>query len=286
MSSTFGFLKTQEAIIKDYAIETTILGQGRFAKVYKCRSREDGTEYACKVILKEKCLEDDEDQIKSEINIMKKVKHPNCIAFQEMYESTEKLYIVMELLTGGELFDRIVSKGHFSETDAAHCFHQIILAVQYLHNIGIVHRDIKPENILYVNPAPDSPIKLVDFGLGKIVDIHGHGDHIKHMKTVCGSPSYLAPEIIQRKGYGEECDIWSSGVILYIILSGHPPFDQSASIPALFNSILNARYSFPMEQWEGVSEDAKDLVKKMLIVDTDARLQAGCLFLSDKARAT
>ena len=100
MSSIFGFLKTTEAIKKDYVIETTILGQGKFAKVYKCRSREDGTEYACKVILKEKCLEDDEDQIQGEINIMKKVKHPNCIAFQDMYESTEKLYIVMELMTG------------------------------------------------------------------------------------------------------------------------------------------------------------------------------------------
>ena len=100
MSSMFGFLKTKEAIKKDYVIETTILGQGKFAKVYKCRSREDGTEYACKVILKKKCLEDDEDQIQGEINIMKKVKHPNCIAFQDMYESTEKLYIVMELMTG------------------------------------------------------------------------------------------------------------------------------------------------------------------------------------------
>lgn len=221
----------------------------------------------------DKCHKEGElEKVQDEIKIMKKVKHPNCIQFHDMYDGKEKLYIVMELVTGGELFDRIIEKSHFSETEAADCFNQIIQAVKYLHSIGIVHRDIKPENILYATPAPDSPIKLVDFGLGKIVDVHGQGDSHGHMKTVCGTPSYLAPEIIQRKGYGQECDIWSSGVILYILLCGLPPFDQSAPIPQLFNAILNARYQFPSPYWDNVSNDAKDLVKKMLVVDVKHRL--------------
>jgi len=134
-----------------------------------------------------------------------------------------------------------------------------------------VHRDIKPENILYATPDEDSPVKLVDFGLGKMFDIHGQGDGVKAMKTVCGTPSYLAPEIIQRKGYGKECDIWSSGVILYILLCGMPPFDQSAQVPVLFNAILHGRYSFPSPYWDDISKDAKDLVSKMLVVDTTKR---------------
>ena len=116
---------------------------------------------------------------------------------------------------------------------------QIILAVQYLHSVGIVHRDIKPENILYATKADDAPVKLVDFGLGKMIDLHG----TTSMSTVCGTPSYLAPEVVQRKGYGQECDVWSAGIILYILLCGFPPFDQGKSVPALFKDILEVRAS-------------------------------------------
>ena len=279
-----------------------MLGQGKFAKVYKvglavlcvcaCCARllsaaaadtephsvqatrkSDHTKFAVKVIDKKNCHSEGElEKVKDEIDIMRRVSHPNCIQFVDMFDAKDKLYIVMELVNGGELFDRIIEKTHFSESEAAHCFNQIIGAVKYLHEIGIVHRDIKPENILYATPAEDSPVKLVDFGLGKIIDVHGKSDKVSHMKTVCGTPSYLAPEIIQRHGYGKECDIWSSGVILYILLCGLPPFDQGAPIPALFNAILHARYSFPSPYWDDVSGDAKDLVKKMLVVDIRARL--------------
>ncbi len=209
--------------------------------------------------------------IEDEVQIMKHVNHPNCIAFHDMFESKEKIYIVMELLTGGELFDRIIDAGHFSETEAANCFKQIMDAVKYLHEIGIVHRDIKPENILYSTREPSSLVKLADFGLGKMLDVHGTKNTMTHMKTVCGTPSYLAPEVIERKGYGKECDIWSSGVILYILLSGCPPFDQSLPITRLFKDILAAKYDFPDDCWHGVSADAKDLVRKMLVVNTQRR---------------
>ena len=223
------------------------------------------------VIQKDACLKAGElVKTQDEIEIMKKVKHPNCIAFHDMYDCKEKLYIVMELVTGGELFDRIIDAGHFSETEAAKCFKQIIQAVGYLHSIGIVHRDIKPENILYMSTDPDSPVKLVDFGLGKIIDIHG--SQRAHMMTVCGTPSYLAPEVIQRTGYGKECDIWSCGVILYILLSGCPPFDQGKAPRLLFQDIMNANYSFPPDYWKLVSQEAQDLVRKMMVVNIQSRM--------------
>jgi len=271
MSSLFSFLKSSDGFKKEYDMNPKVLGQGKFAKVYRATHKATGQAYAIKVIQKDACLKAGElVKTQDEIEIMKKVKHPNCIAFHDMYDSKEKLYIVMELVTGGELFDRIIDAGHFSETEAAKCFKQIIQAVGYLHSIGIVHRDIKPENILYMSTDPDSPVKLVDFGLGKIIDIHG--SQRAHMMTVCGTPSYLAPEVIQRTGYGKECDIWSCGVILYILLSGCPPFDQGKAPRLLFQDIMNANYSFPPDYWKLVSQEAQDLVRKMMVVNIQSRM--------------
>ncbi|EKX42291.1 CHK2 DNA damage checkpoint kinase [Guillardia theta CCMP2712] len=276
MLPIFSFLSS--AVKREYDIESKTIGQGKFAKVYKARHKASGNEVAIKVISKDKCKKDEDlKRLQEEIEIMKKVKHPHCIQFLEMFDSNSKLYIVMELVTGGELFDRIIAKEKYSEKDAAHVFIQIVKAVDYLHSIGIVHRDIKPENVLYANMREDSPIKLADFGLGKIIDIHEH-DKVKTMTTLCGTPSYLAPEVIMRKGYGMECDIWSTGVILYILLSGMPPFDQTSPPAVLFSHITKARYSFPDAFWSGVSAQAKDLIRNMMHVDPKKRFTPAQVF--------
>eukprot|EP00286_Rhodomonas_abbreviata_P015258 CAMPEP_0181322842 /NCGR_PEP_ID=MMETSP1101-20121128/19450_1 /TAXON_ID=46948 /ORGANISM="Rhodomonas abbreviata, Strain Caron Lab Isolate" /LENGTH=508 /DNA_ID=CAMNT_0023430795 /DNA_START=99 /DNA_END=1623 /DNA_ORIENTATION=- len=264
----FSFLQ-QNPIKKEYDIGGD-LGRGKFATVKQATHKSSGKQVAIKIINKENCKREDQmAKLESEIAIMKKVHHPNCIEFYEMYDSSAKLYIVMELVTGGELFDRVIMKAHYSETEAAGCFIQIMSAIEYLHSIGIVHRDIKPENVLYQSHAEDSPIKLADFGLGKLLDLHG-ADSKAAMMTVCGTPSYLAPEVIQHKGYGMECDVWSAGVILYILLSGAPPFDQTAPMPLLFKYIINQRYSF--SDVDGDSDDAKDIISNMMVVDISKRL--------------
>mmetsp|Transcript_11707 Transcript_11707/g.28520 ORF Transcript_11707/g.28520 Transcript_11707/m.28520 type:complete len:243 (+) Transcript_11707:2-730(+) len=179
----------------------------------------------------------------------------------------KKINLVMELVSGGELFDRIVSRGSYTEADAALCIRQICGALQYMHKMGICHRDLKPENILYATPDPDAPIKLADFGLAKVVS----SDAI--MQTACGTPGYVAPEILQNQGFGVEVDCWSVGVILYILLCGFPPFYEE-ELPKLFSTIMQGKYDFPSPWWDNVSDDAKDLVQKLLVVDPKARYTA------------
>ncbi|KAJ1467646.1 kinase-like domain-containing protein, partial [Baffinella frigidus] len=160
-----------------------------------------------------------------EIAIMKKVDHPNCIKLHEVYDEKSKMYMVLDLVTGGELFDRIIARGHYSEKDAATMMTDALSALKYLHGMGIVHRDLKPENLLYASGDEKDPmydvIKLADFGLAKVVQ--GGNDHT--MTTTCGTPGYVAPEVLEQKGgYGPEVDVWSMGVIMYILLCGFPPF--------------------------------------------------------------
>lgn len=186
---------------------------------------------------------------------------------KEIFDSSDKLYIVLELVTGGELFDRIVSKGSYSEKEASELMKQVLDALSYLHAKGIVHRDLKPENLLYASPAPDAPIKLADFGLAKIVSSGGQSSV---MHTTCGTPGYVAPEVLKNDGYDTQVDAWSMGVILYILLCGFPPFhDDNQAL--LFEQIKNGKYDFPDPWWSNISDQAKDLVKKMMTVDPKAR---------------
>lgn len=242
------------------------LGSGQFSHVYKCRSKSTGELLAMKVINKSSMRTPQHHQsFKTEISILKACRHPNITALENVFETREHLYLIIELAEGGELFDQIVEHGPYSEQDASSIIRQIIKAVAYLHEKGIAHRDIKPENILLKNKSQPLHIKLADFGLAKILS------SVQFTYTACGTPGYVAPEVLFRRGYDKVVDMWSVGVIMYILLSGYPPFhDKQAAM--LYEKIKTANYAFHDKYWSGISQQAKDLIRKLLVVDPRARL--------------
>ena len=191
---------------------------------------------------------------------MKKMDHPNIIKIYEVFESERSLYIIMEECKGGEIFDRIIehiqNKQMYSEKDAAIIFQQVMSCIQYCHNKNICHRDLKPENLLYLNPGSekDNPIKVIDFGLSQACD---------RLKTKVGTAYYVSPEILNGN-YTHLCDIWSAGVILYILLSGDPPFN-GPNDSAIYQKVAQMKYTFPENKWKNVSNEAKDLISHMLV---------------------
>mmetsp|Transcript_22900 Transcript_22900/g.53437 ORF Transcript_22900/g.53437 Transcript_22900/m.53437 type:complete len:342 (+) Transcript_22900:28-1053(+) len=241
------------------------LGSGAFAVVKRGVHKKTGENVAIKIIDKKAIGADMAESLQTEIEILQKVSHPNIIGLKEIFDSSKKLHLVMEMVSGGELFDRIVEKGHYSETDAADLMRAILDGLRYLHGLGIIHRDLKPENLLYATPAEDSPIKIADFGLAKICPQQ------EIMFTTCGTPGYVAPEILRGEGYGAEVDTWSCGVILYILLCGFPPFFEE-STPALFDLIMKCDYSFPDPYWTNVSDSAKDVISRILVPQPGSRL--------------
>lgn len=197
---------------------------------------------------------------------MSEVDHPNVVKLYEIFDEGNVLYLVMELMSGGELFDRIVEKEAYTEKQAAETLKPIVDAIRYCHENGIIHRDLKPENLLYESEDDLSVIKISDFGLARFVQ----GELAT---TACGTPGYVAPETISGKGYGKEVDYWSIGVILYIMLCGFPPFYDENN-QKLFDSIQNCKYEFPSPYWDGVSDSAKDLIRKILVPNPQDRLNA------------
>lgn len=188
----------------------------------------------------------------------------------EVFETAERVYMVMELATGGELFDRIITRGSFTERDATRVLQMVLDGVKYLHTLGITHRDLKPENLLYYHPGADSKIMITDFGLAST---RKKGDECL-MKTTCGTPEYIAPEILVRKPYTNAVDMWALGVISYILLSGTMPFEDDNRM-RLYRQILKGKYSFSGEPWPSVSNLAKDFIDRVLTVDPNERLSAG-----------
>jgi len=256
---------------KNYDVRE-ILGTGNFAIVKIAIHRQSGERFALKIIDKKKFIMANTKRrpnaLMEEVEILRSVSHPNIIGIHDVYETDKTLYLVLELVTGGELFDKILNAGHFKEEQAREFFAQMLDAVKYLHSQGIAHRDLKPENIL-VKSAHEDIIKLSDFGLSRIVD------ETTKMKTMCGTPQYVAPEILTNSdtsGYGKACDLWSLGVILYIMLVGYPPFnDTKESQTPLFEQVKNAEYDFDPDFWSEISESAKDLIRNLLVVDPQKR---------------
>lgn len=251
-----------DALLKRYEVKE-VLGTGAFATVKRAVKKSDKSEYAIKIIDKKKLDKTELAVINDEVDIMRKVNHPHCVRMYDLFDTKKKLYMVLELLKGGELFDRIIKQKHFSETQAAAVVASIAAALQYLHSIGIVHRDLKPENLLYATSEPDSIIKLTDFGLAAITAK-------STMITACGTPGYVAPEILSGDPYGPEVDLWSLGVILYVLLCGYPPF-YNQDTQQLYRSIKLAKYEFASPYWDDISDSAKNLITRLLTVDPAKR---------------
>lgn len=251
-------------MITDKYIIQDELGRGAFSVVKLAVEKSTGIKYAVKIIQKSK-VEQDMARLATEMEILKKVDHPNIIALKEIIDTKSCLFIVTEVVTGGELFDKIVELGQYTEKDAAVLVSKMVSAIDYLHSINIVHRDLKPENLLLKDSNNLSEVKLADFGLSKIV-----GTKVM-MQTACGTPGYVAPEVLTATGYDKEVDMWSIGVITYILLCGFPPF-YNENLPELFEQILKAEYDFPEDYWKDISSDAKDFIRKLLVVDPSQRM--------------
>uniref|UniRef100_A0A7N8X3T8 Calcium/calmodulin-dependent protein kinase 1Db n=1 Tax=Mastacembelus armatus TaxID=205130 RepID=A0A7N8X3T8_9TELE len=237
--------------------------RGAFSEVVMAREKATGKMVAIKCIPK-KALKGKETSIENEIAVLRKIKHENIVALEDIYESSNHLYLIMQLVSGGELFDRIVEKGFYTEMDASRLIRQVLDAVNYLHSMGIVHRDLKPENLLYFSPHDESKIMISDFGLSKM---EGTGDV---MATACGTPGYVAPEVLAQKPYSKAVDCWSIGVIAYILLCGYPPFyDENDS--KLFEQILKADYEFDAPYWDDISDSAKDFISCLMEKDPEKR---------------
>ena len=255
-----GKLEDKYQIVKE-------IGTGGFSRCLLVKNKTTGISYACKELTK-KNLSDYEGLMR-EVNLMIKLDHPNIIKLIEVYENEKYIYLIMELCTGGELFDRIVENTEngkpFTEKQAANLFKQMMSAINYCHKNGIVHRDLKPENLLYLTKDQNSPIKVIDFGMSKRFD----ASHFMNEKV--GTAYYISPEVLNGK-YDEKCDIWSAGVILYIIICGYPCFNGDDD-DEIFAAIQKGKIHFPSPEWDNISKDVKDLIKKMC-TSPDKRLTA------------
>jgi calcium/calmodulin-dependent protein kinase I len=246
------------------------IGKGAFSEVFRGRDQVTGKEVAIKVIQKDKILESGNEKsvqrLQTEIVILQNVSHPNIIKFIDLYESSNTFHVIMELVTGGTLMEKIVNKGCYSEGSARNIVKQILEALKYLHNKGIVHRDLKAENILLRTPSSEDVV-VTDFGLSRILN------DSSMMASLCGTPYAVAPEVLSAKGYRKVVDLWSTGVIAYFILCGFPPF-VAETVSEVFEQILSADYDFPSQYWGKVSMKAKNFVSSLLVLEPDKRLDA------------
>ncbi|PIK35182.1 putative serine/threonine-protein kinase DCLK3 isoform X5 [Apostichopus japonicus] len=243
------------------------VGDGNFADVHAGVLRSTGEEFAIKKVDKSK-LKGKESMIENEIAILKEIDHPNIVKLYEEFETDDYIYLIMDYIRGGDLFDAIIDSVKFTEADASVMVRDLARALDYLHKMNVVHRDMKPENLL-VNLTDDSKmqLKLADFGLAMEV--------VKPVYTVCGTPTYVAPEILAETGYGLPVDMWALGVITYILLCGFPPFrSPDRSQDELFDLIQAGKYEYIAPYWNSISKSAKDLIDNLLVVDQKKRFTA------------
>lgn len=242
------------------------LGRGRFSKVCEATHKKTGVKHAVKIIDKGKLIATEKELLRTEIAILKLVTHPNIIRLHDVYEDKQYIFIVTELVGGGELFNRIVGRSRYTESEARIVMVPLLESVAYLHRLGIVHRDIKPENILCGEKLDD--LKIADFGLSKLV----HPEEI--MKMPCGTLNYVAPEVLSLVGYGREADIWSVGVIMFLLLRGDLPFHGKTK-NEIIQKTLHADVNLEGDAaWHSISPSGKALLKGLLTKDPSKRLTA------------
>merc|ERR1719330_1525760 len=265
---------TQNPIYREYDLHEK-LGSGTFATVRRIVRKGDPSDAkALKITSLRNLKQEEVTALKNEVDILNNVQHPNVVRLYEHYITEDKIYMVQDLLAGGELFDRIIEQTYFSEKEAAKVVFEIAGALEYLHSKNVVHRDLKPENLLLTDKTDNYHVKIIDFGLAKC--------SADKMDMPCGTPGYVAPEILKRKSYHKEVDIWSLGVITYILLCGFPPFhDDGNNLKNLYKQIRSGKYTFPPKFWANISKEAILLIKKMLQVKPRNRISASKL-LTDK----
>ena len=246
------------------------MGTGAFSTVreglYKSANNRNAT-YAIKIVSRSKLSREDLEALFDEVDILKSLRHPNVVKLYDFFEDANLYYLILEKMTGGELFDRIVSRSFYNEKDARDLCKILLEAMVHIHDRKIAHRDLKPENLLLVNEQDNCLIKIADFGFAKRCESENC------LTTQCGTPGYVAPEILMSLPYGTKADMWSIGVILYILLGGYPPFIENNQRD-LFRKIKNGQYEFHSDYWDNVSKEAKKLISSLLVVNSVKRYDA------------
>ena len=260
------FFSTKSSPVGDDYEIMGVLGEGSYGQVKKVMHKRFKLERAMKIIKKSSVDQEEREEMLKEVSILKSIDHPNIIKIYDLYEDDSFLYFVIEYCSGGELFDRIQKISTFSEKQAAKYIKQLLSAIAYLHNRNIVHRDLKAENLLFENESENANLKLIDFGVSC--------EFLKgiKLKETLGTPYYIAPEVLLQN-YDEKCDIWSCGVILYILLCGYPPFNGDDDNEIL-DCVKKGEFTFYDEDWEMISEGAKNLIRKMLTLNPKKRISA------------
>ncbi|XP_034416597.1 LOW QUALITY PROTEIN: serine/threonine-protein kinase H1-like [Cyclopterus lumpus] len=262
-----------------------LIGRGSFSRVVRVEHRATRQPFAIKMMEVE--APGGREVCASELAVLRRVSHSHVIRLIEVFQFPRRVYVVLELATGGELLDRVVSRGHFTERDAARALRMVLAGLGHLHDLGIAHRDLKPENLLYYHPGADSRLLVTDFGLatfggvgseicGAAGSIGGGSDGADGtwcLTTTCGTPEYMAPEVLLRKPYSCAVDMWALGVVAYVVLSGSMPFEDD-SRTRLYRSIVRGKFGFRGDPWPSVSNLAKDFVQRLLPLDPGARLTA------------